>query len=318
MSERDKASMDHNASPNMQPVYYVANQPESDEDEINLLDYWRVLMAYKWLIVGISFLTTAIAVVMAISATEIYRAEVTIAPADEQSGGGVSGLAGQFGGLAALAGVNLGGGGGKSEESLAILSSRQFTVEFINENKLMPILFEGAWDKEAKKWLVENDEDIPSAWDAYKVFDAIREVTNDAKTGMTMIAIEWKDPVLAAEWANSLLIKLNEHRKMAAIAESNKSIQYLTNELQQTSVVEMRQALFQLIEAQSKNKMMANVRDEFAFKVIDPAVVPEERIKPKKKLMVILGGMVGLMLGVFLAFFISFIRNQKTQLESEN
>ena len=317
MNDKDKSNIEIETAARMQPVYYVAAPSDSDEDEINLLDYWRVLMQYKWLIVGISILTTAIAVIMAVTATEIYRAEVTIAAADEQSSGGVAGLAGQFGGLAALAGVNLGGGGGKSEEALAILSSRQFTVEFINDNKLMPILFEDAWDIEGKKWLVEDEKDIPSAWDAYKVFDAIREVSNDAKTGMTKIAIEWKDPVLAAEWANKLLTKLNEHRKVAAIAESDKSIQYLKNELQQTSVVEMRQALFQLIEAQSKNKMMANVRDEFAFKVIDPAVVPEERIKPKKKLMVILGGMVGLMLGVFLAFFISFIRNQKTRTEKE-
>ncbi|MDH5547738.1 MAG: Wzz/FepE/Etk N-terminal domain-containing protein [Gammaproteobacteria bacterium] len=312
MSEQQKHAGEQGKL-NMQPVYYVQAPIDNDEDEINLLDYWRVLMQFKWLIVGISFFTTVIAIVAALVATEIYQAEVTIAPADEESGGGISGLAGQFGGLAALAGVNIGGGGGKSEEAIAILGSRQFTLEFIHENKLMPVLFEDAWDEQAKKWKVENEEDVPTDWDAYKVFDKVRTVSNDAKTGMTTVAIEWKDPELAAQWANKLIVKLNENRKKRAIDEAEKSIRYLENQLRETSVVEMRQALFQLIEAQSKNRMLANVRDEFAFKVIDPAVVPEERVKPKRKLMVVLGGMVGVMLGVFLAFFISFIRNQKEQ-----
>ena len=55
---------------------------------------------------------------------------------------------------------------------------------------------------------------------------------------------------------------------------------------------------------------------------IDPATVrtarldqaafpPDKRIKPKRKLIVVLGLMLGLMLGVFAAFFVNFIENQK-------
>lgn len=318
MSEIEKHIQDKIAkSPPEQAIYYIPAPIQAEEDEINLLDYWRVLIQYKKLIIGFCFITTALAVVAALVMTEIYRAEVTIAPADEKNGGGLSGLASQFGGLASLAGVDLGGGGGATEEAMAILSSRHFTLEFIKENSLMPILFEDSWDAEKAKWKVENKEDQPSEWDAFKLFDKLREVSTDAKSGMTKVSIEWNDPVLAAEWANKLVVKLNQNRKKAAIEEAEKSMQYLENELKQTSVVDMRQSLFQLIEAQAKTKMLANVRDEFAFKVIDPAVVPEERIKPKRKLMVILGGMVGLMLGVFLAFFLSFIKNQKEKLSQE-
>ncbi|HFE39467.1 MAG TPA: hypothetical protein ENK06_13815 [Gammaproteobacteria bacterium] len=134
---------------------------------------------------------------------------------------------------------------------------------------------------------------------------------------MYTLAFEWSDPVLATQWANKMVERINAHQKAAAIKEAEKSIEYLKNELKQTSVVEMRQAIFRLVEAQTKNIMLANVRDEFAFKIIDPAVVPEEKIKPKKRLMAILGTIVGFMLGVFLAFFLAFLKKQKEQNSDE-
>jgi uncharacterized protein involved in exopolysaccharide biosynthesis len=313
MTDIQKSLHDKKADP--QPsIVYMQPAPDYDDDEINLLDYWRVLVAKKWLIIGSAFLSTCIAVAAALLMTEIYRAEVLLAPADQDKAGGLAGLAGQFGGLASLAGIDIGGGGGKTEETLAVLQSRSFINAFIIDNELMPILFEDSWDPVTKKWKVDDPEKLPTMWDAYKMFSQnVLSVSTDKTNGLITLAIEWKDPELAAEWANTLVDRVNAHQKRLANEEAKKSIAYLENQLRETSVVEMRQSIFNLIEAQTKNIMLANVRDEFAVKTIDPAVPPEERIKPKRKLMVILGFMVGLMLGVFLAFFISFIQNQKTE-----
>jgi len=294
-----------------QPVYCLPAQLPVEDDEINLLDYWRILTRYKWLIILLTIMSGAGTIALAFSLTPIYRAEVTLAPAAEDKSA-ASALAGQFGGLASLAGVNLGGSGGKTEEAIATLNSRLFTDTFIKEKKLMPILFDDIWDENNKSWKVESDKDKPTAWQAYKLFNAdIRSISEDKKSGMLALSIEWKDPKIATQWANELVERINSHQKAAAIKESQQSIEYLKNELQETSVVEMRQAIFRLIEAQTKNIMLASVRDEFVFKIIDPAVVPEENIKPKKKLMAILGTIVGFMLGVFLAFLLAFIKKQK-------
>jgi len=269
------------------------------------------LMRFKWMIVLITFLSGSIAIAVAFNMTPVYRAEVLLAPAGEDKNA-ASALSGQFGGLAALAGINIGGGGGEVEKAVATLESRIFTNEFISQEKLMPVMFEKLWDVNANKWLVQKDEDVPTLWDGYKKFNKnIRTISADKKSGMYTLAIEWSDPVLAASLANKLVNKINAHQKQAAIVEAKKSIAYLENQINETSVVEMQQAIYRLIEAQTKNIMLANVRDEYVFKVIDPAVVPEEKIKPKKKLIAILGVIVGFMLSVFLAFFIAFIRKQK-------
>ena len=303
----------NNSEPNQTPVYYLPTQMPVEDDEINLLDYWRILMRYKWLIILLTITSAAGTIAYAFSLTPIYRAEVTLAPASEDKSA-ASALAGQFGGLASLAGVSLGGGGGKTEEAIATLNSRLFTDTFIKEKNLMPILFADMWDKNSENWKVESDKDKPTSWKAYKLFHSdIRSISEDKKTGMLALSIEWKDPEIATLWANELVKRINSHQKAAAIKEAQQSIEYLKNELQETSVVEMRQAIFRLIEAQTKNIMLANVRDEFVFKIIDPAVVPEEKIKPKKKLMAILGTIVGFMLGVFLAFLLAFLKKQKEQ-----
>jgi len=292
-------------------VYYLSPQMPVEEDEINLIDYWRILMRFKWLIILITAIAGSATIAMAFHMTPIYRAEATLAPVSEEKGGGLAALAGQFGGLASLAGVNLGGGGGKIEEAIATLESRAFTDQYIKEKGLMPILFHEIWDAQSKTWMVETKDDEPTYWQAYKVFDEIRTLASDKKSGMYTLAFEWHDPELAKDWANDLVKRINAHQKKVAIEEAKKSIAYLENQLNETSVVEMRQSIFRLIEAQTKNIMLANVRDEFVFKVIDPAVVAEKPIKPKKKLMAILGVIVGFMLGVFLAFFIAFIKKQK-------
>jgi uncharacterized protein involved in exopolysaccharide biosynthesis len=58
--------------------------------------------------------------------------------------------------------------------------------------------------------------------------------------------------------------------------------------------------------------MLANVNEDFALEVIDPAVAPETREKPKRKLIVALGGICGGFLGIFAVFFAQFLQKLKS------
>ena len=52
----------------------------------------------------------------------------------------------------------------------------------------------------------------------------------------------------------------------------------------------MRALLYNLLESEKKKAMLANVNEDFALEVIDPAVTPKVREKPNRKLTVALGG----------------------------
>ncbi len=281
-----------------------------EEDKINLLDYWWVLIERKKLIILVTLLFTIASIVIALLTTPIYRAEVLLAPMGEEDGGGAAGALGQFGGLASMVGVDL--GSNNTEHSLAVLTSRRFLEVFFQEEKILPILFSDQWDDSSDQWRLEADQGPPSMWNAYKVFSkSILKSSTDKKSGLVRMTVDWKDPDLAAEWANNLVVRLNQKLRALAIAEAENSINYLQAQLQQTSVVDMHQVLYRLIETETQKIMLAKVREQYAFKVIDPAVVPEEKIKPKRAVIVVLGFLAGFMFSIFLAFLLSFIAKQR-------
>ncbi len=300
-----------------QPPYPYPPYPYMEqEDELSLIDLWNILWKRKWLILLLGPLAGIIGIVVALNSTEIYRSEVLLAPAAEDDGGGaLSALAGQFGGLASMAGINV-GGGGNTETAIATLKSRKFLLPYIVENDLFTILFENDWDAENKRWSSSNErrgpEGKPTDSEVYKLFsESVLSVSEDKKTGLVTLAIEWVDPAQTTEWANALSERINSHLKEKAKAETEKNLAYLKEQLKETQVIEIRESLYTLIESQTQNAMLANAKEEYAFRIIDPAFVPEERIRPKRSLIVIASGFLGGFLGIFLCFVLHFVDTVK-------
>ncbi|EDY83719.1 Chain length determinant protein [Verrucomicrobiia bacterium DG1235] len=302
-----------NPSPQPYPPYPYYPQ---EEDELSLIDLWNIVWKRKWPWLVFGPLFGIFGVFYALNQTEIYRAEATLAPnSEEKSGGGLSALAGQFGGLASMAGLNL-GGGGSTETAIATLKSRQFLTPFITTETSLKALFPKEWDEETKAWTVakerRNDSNTPTDLEAYEFFTKNSlKVSEDKKSGLVTLAVELPDPKLAAEWTNQLVGKLNSHLRQQAKIESERNLAYLNDQLSDTRVLEIREALYGLIENQTKNAMLANAKEEYAFKVIDPAVVPELRVRPKRSLIVIASGMLGGFFGLFLCFVFHFVDTAK-------
>ena len=292
-----------------------ARSLQGAEDEIDLLELWRVLVKYKRMILAAMFAAALLSAGISLLMHNIYRGEVLLAPAqssDNKTGGLASVLSGGLGGLASLAGVSISGGG--TDESLAVLQSREFLWNFVQEKKLMPILFEDAWDAEHKKWKESDPKKQPGQMDVYRLFNnGILKAETDKKTNLITVTVDWKDPVLAADWANALVERLNQYLAQQAIARSESNLKYLNEQLMSTQIEEMRKTLFDLIGNEQKNVMLANTQKDFAFRVLDPAVEPDKKIKPKRLLIIILTTFV---VG-FLAFFFAYIKEGITKRREE-
>lgn len=272
-------------------------------DDVRLADLLAVLRREWRIVAAVTGFTTTAAIIAAFLMTPIYRAETLLSPISDERESSISALAGQLGGLAALAGMQVGGGSSK-DEAVATLSARAFTEAFIRDEELLPIIYDEQWDEAQGSWKESDPENQPTVWKAAERFARdIRQVSVDKKTGLVTLAIEWKDPRLASDWANKIVQRANAQLRARAIGEARKSLAYLNGELLASSVVEVRQAIFNLIEAQTKKIMIANVREDYAFRVVDPAVPPERKVKPKRILMTVLGLMIGGMLGALAAFW---------------
>lgn len=275
------------------------------EDEIDLLELWHTLRRNVRLILQASFGAAVLAAGISLLLPNIYRAEVLLAPVESDSKSHV--LSAGLGGLISLAGVSPAGvlfSGGSTEENLAVLKSRDFLWKFVQDKQLMPILFEDEWDAAANKWKESDPAKQPGQMDVWRLFneEGLLDVNQDKKTQLVTVAIEWKDQQAVAEWANDLVARLNRHLAQQAIERSNTNLQYLNEELGRTAVEEMRTTLFDLIAAEQKKAMLANTQKEFAFKVLDPAVTPDKKAKPKRALIVVLTAFVAGFFAVLYAF----------------
>ena len=288
----------------------VESGPSSDEDEIDLLELIRTLLQAWKTIVGITILCTGLAVAYALYSPEVFKAETLLAPASEEKSGASSSLS-QFGGLAAMAGISI-PSDSNVEQVVATLNSRKFLRTYINQNKLIPVLFDEIWDADNQVWMVLSVEDEPTEQKAIEAFKACLSVDEDKKSGLITLSISWKDPQVAAQWANDLVKQLNEQLREQAIADSKKKVRYLEQELTKTTLQDMRAILYRLLGSEKQKAMLANVKEDFALEVIDPAVAPKSRDKPKRKLIVALGGVCGGFLGVFTVLFAQFLQKLKS------
>ena len=59
--------------------------------------------------------------------------------------------------------------------------------------------------------------------------------------------------------------------------------------------------------------MLASVREDYAFKIIDPAVTPDKRSSPKRTQIVVLTSGATFILGLFIILFRSFYRNKEAE-----
>lgn len=301
--------MDHSPTPN-----------PTQDDEIDLFELWATLVAEKALILKITLACLVLATAAAFLMTPKYEATVTASFAGQEQGAS-AGLASQFGGLADLAGVSL-GGNANNDANYAYLSSRGFVEGFITENNLLPILFDKRWDETTKTWkkpLLKfwKEDAAPTPWEAYELFsENVFSVSMDKKTSIITLTVLWKDREQAVIWANGLIKKANETLRQRTIEETQRSLDYLNKELEKTSVVDVQNTIFKVMENQIKTMMMANTQDEFAFKVIDPAIVVDEDafVKPKRPLIIALGLFGGLFLGIFVVFVRKALRNRKASI----
>jgi len=291
--------------------------PNQYDDEIDLRELFGVLWAGRLKILVITAVFALASVVYALSVPNQYKATALLSPA-QSSGGGLSGALGQLGGLASLAGVSI-GGGESSEAQVAqeIMKSWSFIEGFIQSNDLAVEVYAGeGWSKSSNslqinsdlydesdsQWLVENNETgelgPPSSWKLFEDFSGMLSVSEDKKSGLVSVSVEYYSPQIAKHWLDLYVAAINGHMQERKMAEVTRNITYLEAQIKKTNIAEMKEVFYTIIEEQIKSKMLAEASPDYAFVPVSPSMVPEEKSQPKRALICILGTLLGGMLSV--------------------
>lgn len=397
-----------NLNPNTEEQVSVPGEGyyQYEEDEIDLLDLALVLAKHKRLIIGIAFVFCLVALILGFIMTPIYRAETRIVPPQSLAGqlpaSIITLLPPEFRSLAIQSGAI------KTTADLiaGIAKSRTILDNIIDDFNLMDY------------YRVELRET------ARRTLSGAINTKVDEKTGLITIAVESKEPVLAADVTNAIVDELKYLLQNLAITQISQQRLFIENELKQAhhnllqaeeefqkyqmksglldvdvqmkalmdsianiqaqvAVKEVQlkaartfataqnpeikrlqaelaglkkelknleakaggdnpnpipafkeipkagieyarhlrdlkfqETLYETLLQQYQAAIMAEASEGMVVQVVDPAIPPELKIKPRRKRMIIGAGFLGLFVGVFAAFIKEFIENSSKDPES--
>ena len=316
---------------------------EGPEDEINLLDYWRVIWKRRRMIGWIAIAAVLATLVISLFMTNIYRAKAVIMPVTTKDGGGggagLAALAQQFTGIP---GISVPGSASASE-IMSLLKSNILREKMIEQYKLMPVLFYKRWDPKRQTWKKNaeagfgqslqdyasriekafapgppqggphRDPDVPDTWDALRLLDDNVRINQDVKQNTITITADFHDPAVAAKIVEYYLVTLTDYMSSEAKRVARTNRQYLEEQLGSTSDPIIKQKTYNMIAQQIETGMMAEVKENFAFKIIDPPLAPDKKIKPKRLQMVALSLAASLFAGILLAFIMEYVERTRSR-----
>lgn len=269
--------------------------------------FWRD----RWLVVAVVVLAALLSVAYALTRKPEYTSEALLASAgDADSGmGALNGVLGQVSALGGVLGLpHL--GGTSLEEAAATMRSREFTLRFIQEHGLLPVIFpDRTWTRQrlpaaqqdaatgsaaGAPWTTPSDDGrMLRVEDVLDRFDTVRTLSIDRRTNFLTLSVRARDPRLAQSIARELIEETNSELRERALVEARAAEQFLQSKVIGAQYESIKNTAAALLEGQLKKEVLAESRSEYALRVLDPPSLPETRSYPRRTKMVALGVLLG-------------------------
>ena len=262
----------------MQGTSDSLNQVEisSEEKEFSFKDLFEAIWINKFFIIIFPLLVGSITALYTLNLPNMYRAEILLTSSESKN----QNTSAASTGLAVLAGVNLQSTDNKTLIAIETLKSRKFISEFLIRHEALPALMAPiSWNSEED--ILEVGEYHGSIQEATKSFMSIFYVGKlSMNTPFVLMTISHISPTQGRDWLEAMVKDLNQFLSERDLAEVENSIKYLQEQINKTNVSDLQQLFYSMIEAQTGKAMLAEVRPEYVFRVIDPAIAPELKYSP--------------------------------------
>jgi hypothetical protein len=259
---------------------------------VEVLKYLKILGRHKRLIIGLTLAAVILTGLdMEFLATRLYQAQAIITPVPpdqdmSQIGGGLEDMLGGGGG--GLASVLMGTSDNElvSERDIAILNSFDFTNTLVKRYNVATFLFT---DKGA------NPAEM-TPWKTYERINGQFGSSYDYKGGNLELTFIDSSPERARQVLTWYLEALRERLRSQEVQGAAIAAKSLQEEISRTSDSLLQNQLYELLARQIQREKLAQVEADFAFKVIEPPVVPDARYSPHVTRSSILAGIIVLFL----------------------
>jgi len=286
-------------------------------DGVNLTEIFYVLSGKKKLIISITLIFAVLSVLISLSLTNYYKSEALLTIAGQSnSSNALSGLGG-IASVASMAGINLpSSNSNRSVIAIKTIESRAFLKHLISFEGVLPsimasksydhnsnkILFDpDIYLADTKEWVREPKDDklsIPSYLEAYDVYLKRVSISEDKLNNLISISVEHISPIFAKELLELIISQANELIRSKDLRESSDAIAFLNNEIPSASLITMKDAINKLVQSQLEKQMLSRVNTEYVLKVIEPPFIPENKSRPSRAIICILGTFFGAIIAI--------------------
>jgi len=186
----------------------------------------------------------------------------------------------------------LGRGANRDEFAVAaFMQSRELLDRVIKDLDLKRELFPKRWDDDENEWLDSRGGE-PTDGEARRSLDKKVDVAYDEFTGLLELEVNWESPELAHRVAAAFVDVADRTLRDAAIAEGERRVDELLRELDAVTVGEIEVFLSEEMTHAVSALASIRARANYAFRVIDPPVVPDRKSWPPRLFLLVLVGVV--------------------------
>jgi hypothetical protein len=303
--------------------------PNVHDDEIDLRELFYVLFEGKWIIVSLTAFVSIIGVIYSLFLPNIYESKAILVPVNSSSG--IAGALKSYSGLAGIAGINLPAGGdqGNSVKATKKIRSLSFFKNNILVNIHLPDLMavkswnektntltydDTIFDTSSNTWVRNYSypkKQIPSAQESFGVFTSHLSLSEDIESGFVILSIKHQSPFVAKQWVELIVKEVNSFYRQKDKLASEKAANYLNQQILLTGFSEIKEALAQLLQEETKKLTLIEANQYYVFDYIDPPAVMEKKSEPKRALICILGALLGGMLSLVVVLIRHFALKKK-------
>lgn len=300
----------------------ISNSQILEEDEIDLRELFATIFKAKKFIAIFSFIIVSLTLLYTLSKPNVYAVSSILVPTDNKQSAG-----GNLGGLAALAGVSIGGGEITADIAFQTLLNDQGTMrELIAENNLTKIIlddhsnnyhfalgYRGLYDLfHSKSDEDERDKD-EEVYDAYKVLKDMISISSDKKSGMITLSVSDADMHFAKTILEVFLDKASDILIQKDLDNINEKLAYYEKVSFNEHDLVVKQQLSSQITALIQSKVTLLSSPYYKVKKLTEPILPyyKDKTKPKRGLIVVVSFVTSIILAIFIVFFMEFIRNSR-------
>jgi len=296
------------------------------EEEINLLDYIRVINRWKEFIVSFTAAVVIMTVFICLIMPWTYRAETTLL-IPQQSGRGIEGII-ALSSILTGSSINV-----PADVSQSLLGRTTNFSDILKSRTAAEMIIDGLSLR--KYYRSRSRENL--------VAMVRKNLKVKEQKGILKIYAEARSPRLAADLANYAAIALDEFNKRGNIQYAKRLKVFMREQLAAAKVdlsdaeeklkkfetqsqmvkvserelmlarlmrdVKVKEAIYTMLLQEYEKSKIEEAKEELFFEVLDPAKPPKSPYTPKPFLYSIIAAVLGGAAAVFLAFFFEYLEN---------